>query len=182
MPRSEAMPVVEFWDLMESAKSSVRRVTDVPNWMMNHLMKQSLSYIASYHKQFHEMACDAYDARLWAAAGLMLGYCSDDRFYEFRAWLIAHGRVTYENALRDPDTLAELNHIDGDRHMPLLFFMSSTAERVFREKSEGGDLFHEIRFLRKPILLNEAAWDGDQRSLRKMLPRLCAKFADDGMN
>ncbi|EKC76209.1 hypothetical protein LEA_04821 [human gut metagenome] len=34
--------------------------------------------------------------------------CSDDGFIDFRAWLIAQGKEVYMNALRDPDTLADI--------------------------------------------------------------------------
>ena len=35
--------------------------------------------------------------------------CSDDSFLDFRAWLIAQGKETYLEALRDPDTLSQFN-------------------------------------------------------------------------
>lgn len=42
---------------------------------------------------------------LWGAAALIHGGCSDDGFDYFRDWLISRGRVIYEAALADPDTL-----------------------------------------------------------------------------
>ena len=36
----------------------------------------------------------------------MNGGCSDDSFDYFRGWLIAQGKQVYEQALRDPETLA----------------------------------------------------------------------------
>ena len=59
------------------------------------------------------LGAEAHDWNLWGAAYLMKGGCSDDAFDYFRGWLVAQGRRTWERALRDPDTLAELG-IDHD--------------------------------------------------------------------
>ena len=56
---------------------------------------------------------DAYTWDLWGAAYLINGGCSDDGFAYFRSWLISRGRAAYEEAVRDPDSLADL--VDPDR-------------------------------------------------------------------
>ena len=38
----------------------------------------------------------------------MMEWCSDDGFIDFRAWLIAQGKEVYLSALKDPDTLADI--------------------------------------------------------------------------
>lgn len=43
---------------------------------------------------------------LWDAATVMKNGCRDECFLYFRAWLIAQGKETYLEALRDPDSLA----------------------------------------------------------------------------
>jgi hypothetical protein len=50
----------------------------------------------------------AYHWDLWLVAWLCQGgRCSDDRFSDFRIWLISRGRAVYEAALDDADSLIE---------------------------------------------------------------------------
>jgi Protein of unknown function (DUF4240) len=51
---------------------------------------------------------EAYSWDLWGAAYLLNGGCSDDCFVYFRYWLVGQGRLVFETAVRDPDSLAEL--------------------------------------------------------------------------
>ena len=57
--------------------------------------------------QFYDDA--AYRDELWAASGAMGAHCSDDGFMDFRSWLISQGRDVYMAALRDPESLAEVD-------------------------------------------------------------------------
>ena len=50
---------------------------------------------------------ESYHYNLWDAAHLIVQGCSDDWFEYFRAWLISMGREVYEQALQNPDSLAE---------------------------------------------------------------------------
>ena len=62
--------------------------------------------------QFDDAMARAYDWRLWAAAYVIHGGCSDDTFWDFRAGLVALGRDIYERALRDPDSLVEVEEVE----------------------------------------------------------------------
>lgn len=57
-------------------------------------------FLAAYHR--------AYSWNLWRAAYLIAGGCSDDGFMDFRSWLISMGRVVFEQALADPDSLCDV--------------------------------------------------------------------------
>ena len=54
----------------------------------------------------------AYKYGLWSAVRLM-GHATDDGFTDFRAWLISQGKEAYFAALKEPDTLADLDPGDG---------------------------------------------------------------------
>jgi hypothetical protein len=58
----------------------------------------------------------AYDWKLWGAAYLINGGCSDDGFLYFRCWLISQGQKVFEAALANPDTLAKAVDPDDDEH------------------------------------------------------------------
>jgi len=50
----------------------------------------------------------AYTWDIWGAAEVVQDGCSDDCFRDFRGYLISLGRSPYENALRNPDSLASV--------------------------------------------------------------------------
>ncbi|TKV59179.1 DUF4240 domain-containing protein [Nakamurella flava] len=56
-----------------------------------------------------ELVRRAYTWDLWAAGYLVGGGMSDDSFWDFRQWLIAMGRATYERVLADPDALVDVS-------------------------------------------------------------------------
>lgn len=165
----------EFWQLINEAKNATERVPQVPEWLVAHLKEKPTDYIVSYKERSHELLARAYDTRLWAAAGLLFSFCSDDKFYDFRGWLIAEGKSIYERALNDPDTLAEIDTANGDYGLPMLVSMNSVADKAYREKTGGLDLGGVLPNLPKPELLNREAWDGDQSKLKDMFPKLFAK-------
>ena len=53
-----------------------------------------------------------------AAACIINDGSSDDRFTDFRNWLIMQGYDAYRQALIDPDNLAALNILNPDFRMP----------------------------------------------------------------
>lgn len=55
------------------------------------------------------LARDAYNWDVWAAAWVLRSGCDDWAFHGFRDRLIALGRSTFEQVLRDPDALADLD-------------------------------------------------------------------------
>src|SRR4051812_2794306 len=65
--------------------------------------------IADFQRIFTDKFFDAYRNDLWAAAYIIGGGCSDDGFMDFRSELIAHGRAIYEAAMKNPETLADLD-------------------------------------------------------------------------
>src|SRR5690606_17926544 len=96
----------EFWNLIaetrrddpyEHGEALTRRLTAMPE-----------KEILSFGRHFEELVGAAYSWKLWGAAHLINGGCSDDGFEYFRHWLLLQGQTVYEAALRDPDGLAAL--------------------------------------------------------------------------
>ncbi len=46
-----------------------------------------------------------------AVTTIMMNGCSDDSFDYFRGWLIAQGKDVYHAALRDPDSLVDVEAV-----------------------------------------------------------------------
>jgi hypothetical protein len=60
-------------------------------------------------------------ADLWDAATIINRwgsnddfFCSEDRFFVFRGWLVAQGRQIYDAAIAAPDSLAEYPELSDD--------------------------------------------------------------------
>ncbi|MER8185798.1 DUF4240 domain-containing protein [Kitasatospora sp. NPDC094015] len=101
----------EFWQLIEQARDSVPDRADdeaVAERAAELLAARPREEIAAADRVLWELMADSYLDPLWAAAYLINGGCSDDGFDYFRGWLILQGRETFEQALREPDTLAQL--------------------------------------------------------------------------
>jgi hypothetical protein len=172
------MTAEEFWSLIDLSRQSVRKTTDIPEWIQEYLRQRPTLYLGEYEERFQGLSRLSYDARLWAAAQIMMGFCSDDKFSDFRAWLIAKGKDVFEDALKNPDTLAEVD-VDGDYGTPTLFSMNYVAEETYRERAgDSADITDLIAEQPPATLLNEGAWDEDQAKLPAMFPRLYAKFGN----
>jgi hypothetical protein len=64
--------------------------------------------VLSLHQHIWRCLAQSYQSKLWAAAYLINGGCSDDGFDYFRGWLIAQGREVYFAVLENPDALADV--------------------------------------------------------------------------
>ena len=80
--------------------------------LQDRLMSMGPEQAQAFHDILHiyEELADQYG--LWDAASIMMEWCSDDGFIDFRAWLIAQGREVYLAALKDPDSLADVEPYD----------------------------------------------------------------------
>ncbi len=90
----------EFWLAINEARNHATTDTKIPSLLEAQLAKESLAHIVSFEEQLHARFNEAYDAKLWVAAGVILGNCSDDSFTDFRGWLIAQGRDVFLAAVR----------------------------------------------------------------------------------
>ena len=115
-----------------------------------------------------------YSWRLWAAAYVINGGCSDDGFIDFRSWLISRGRAVTEAAFRDPDSLAALNlEMDTATFEDFAYVMLD----VFRERA-GGD-YPELPGEGQRSEPDDPDWGfdfEDEPQIRARLPRLAEQF------
>jgi hypothetical protein len=117
-------------------------------------------------------------------AALLLGggYCSDDGFEYFRSWLISRGSATFQQALDDPDSLADqkLAIHDGlpDANFEDFAYVAGEA----RQKMTGLDAedFYEavwIDSVEPPPDADEESWETPEDSvLQRTHPRLWQKY------
>ena len=101
----------QFWRIVEDVRSSAdpRDQGAVLFALQEQLRNLPSAEIMEWQEIFQFYDDAAYRDELWAASGAMGAHCSDDGFMDFRSWLISQGRDVYMAALRDPESLAEVD-------------------------------------------------------------------------
>ena len=151
------------------------------SYLRDHLVSMGPVAARNFHDILHayEDLADKYG--LWDAASVMKEYgCSDDGFIDFRAWLIAQGKEVYLNALKDPDTLADVAAY-GDCCFECLSYVGNRAYEQLTGRSaydEMDDAFFSLRDeLAKDIVYKDGIqYPREPKDLPRFLPRLCEKF------
>src|SRR5262245_11456348 len=113
MKKTSNPPVVaddkRFWDVIAVAcKHSVSDFTD--QWtraLVKQLATLPPEEIVRFDGWFDDRTEALYTQDHWGAAYLINGGASDDGFYYWRCWLVGMGKSIYEEALADPDSLAD---------------------------------------------------------------------------
>jgi hypothetical protein len=169
----------EFWDLIDSARRSVSLVSEMPKWLVDHLKEMTISEIVDFGCLSRAASIAAYDDRLWAAAYAILGGCSDDSFSDFRDWLIAQGKQCYDRTLVTPDCLAEIEHFPTRDQITILgFSFGSVPFNAYKAKTGLKDFSERMGVLPPSAwrLKNEGIWEDNEESLKRVVPRLYARF------
>src|SRR5437899_1414670 len=103
----------DFWDLIEAARAQDGGSrTDAPPAKTAEaaaaiLAVHPVDRVLAFDRMVWTLMDRSYRNNLWAAGYLINGGCSDDGFDYFRGWLMAQGRDVWDQALADPDSLAD---------------------------------------------------------------------------
>jgi hypothetical protein len=171
------MDAKQFWDIIEASCSDPRSVDDWNDVLFQELARLRPEAILQFDRIFDELACAAYTVDLWGAAYLINGGASDDGFYYFRCWLIGMGKQAYENALADPDTLADVVVPDLDGEAEIYAEAQKAWERVTGEPNTEYPLVLPARC--DGGTLRGKNWDfDDDAEMRKRFPRLSAIYLE----
>lgn len=100
----------EFWEIIDNvrAKVSVQDGRSVAEGLYKELIRLPQKNILAFDCIWQDYKDEAVNTKLYAAACIINGGCSDDRFSDFRDWLIIQGKSTYQQAMVAPDSLAAL--------------------------------------------------------------------------
>jgi len=177
-----------FWRLIEETNTNTKNQLVDCNLLIKKLAKLDDEEIFTFYYIFREYHQLSYKNKLWAAAYVINGGCSDDGFDYFRAWLIGQGEVIFKQTLQDPDSLVTVCEADfGYEDEDLLgvateaFFSKYQLEAaygLFYEKAGQyklseqtiNDLRNEIKFA------TDINLDWNEENLKEVVPNLYAKF------
>ena len=170
------MTTETFWNIIDATKRTGRR--ERLEALRDEIRKLSAAEIAGFDHEFDRQMRHSFTWDLWGAAYVINGGCSDDGFDYFRSWLISLGRRTFQQALADPDSMADETEVlrarEDDEGVQFEKF-AYVAQLVHEEKTG------------QPIPSDPAGVPPDQEpagepwsetgdDLRKRFPRLWAKF------
>jgi Protein of unknown function (DUF4240) len=168
------MNVEEFWNLVTKAHATSGGDMDLKCKILGgELRTLGLDEAASFDQHFYEFFHRAYSWKLWDAAYLINGGCSDDGFTDFRSTLISMGRQIFETALADPESLAE---IDIGAGQPNYEGYQYVAPEIYEELA-GKEILHFGDMPAEPSGVKVEEWE-----LGKRFPKLAAKFGHKDSN
>jgi hypothetical protein len=163
-----------FWSIIDSAVSPDKSESDYNYEELEERLRQmNVEQIQEFGAAMERALNRAYTWKLWGAAYLINGGCSDDGFQYFRGWLIAQGSGLYRQALADPDSLADyVATYQGSGGFEDENILGVPWE-VFQEKA-GPDEEYEtgVEFVEEPA---GEDWDfDDEEEMKRRLPKLAA--------
>ena len=101
----------KFWSIIDRvrAQADMQDEASVKQFLYTELMKLPQDELLGFDCVWQSYRNKANFPKMVAAACIINDGSSDDRFTDFRNWLIMQGYDAYRQALIDPDNLAALN-------------------------------------------------------------------------
>lgn len=170
----------QFWQIIaDTCGSDPHSAEEWDTRLTDALATLPANEIVEWNHIFDDLAKQAYRTNLWAAAYLINGGASDDGFYYFRCWLIGMAKTIYENAIADPDSLADVaspdwfaEGIDAEAeiyaaaHLAWMRVTGNDYDAEYPARSESAELIGED-------------WDFENDTeMQRRLPRLAALYAE----
>lgn len=162
-----------FWKLIQTTREVSGGDFELQQELLaKELRKLSPDDIIVFGNRFRYFRGQANTWELWGAIYIIQGGCSDDGFNDFREWVIGQGKDFYYKTIHDPESLADLDTDSlGDMDWEGLGYVPSTV-------------FEEMTGQEMPYPFQEQGetqgteWAEGSDDLKKMFPRLCAKYPD----
>lgn len=160
------MTLEQFWTIVATVHQASSG--DMPakcRLLEDELRKLPAEEIRSFDEHFIDCLDRAYTWEMWAAAYIIGGGCSDDSFWDFRSTLISMGQETYDNAVADPESLADreadIARYEGFQYVAGRVYKAVTGTEIGRHKPHP----------RKPT-----GYDWEDDELAQLYPNLAKRY------
>jgi len=95
----------QFWEMIDASRIQSKDCEGQARKLQHLLFESSAQDILAFDQRFRQKLIDAYRWDLWGIAYLINGSCSAKGMRGFCCWLIGQGRQTYEQILREPESI-----------------------------------------------------------------------------
>ena len=158
----------QFWSIINEVRTTAGDdFSDRVQVLREKLSALSAEDIEQFDNIYFEQILNAYRWSLWGAVYIINNGCSDDGFRYFCDWLISEGQEVYENAIEDPETLAELDEVEAFEFEEFGY----VAAEVYEEKT--GD---EIPSSDSSYPDEPGGEQWDEEELNRLYPKLADKY------
>ena len=162
------MNETRFWGLIMEARTGTKNNYKAQISNLKRLLFTLEPYeIEQFDNRFMAMMDVAYDTRLWAAASVINGGCSEDCFDFFRQYLIAQGKEKFYATLNDPESCSTWIKSETQEDWDGLLYVASQIYRMKTAKEIPASYQPEFELKGEPF---------DESSAMKQYPKLAKKF------
>lgn len=177
---TDKMNMQEFWRVIDFARQQTRGDDQLyENLLIKTLERYSLTEIIEFECLLEQHLLAADDFKIMAAQKIIEGSVTDDSYLYFRCWLISQGKSVFEEALRNPDSLAS---IDTERAIagfePLLYVATQAYQNKIGKKEEDESFPRAVasaRGLNYDSATGTKGEDWTEEQLPTLLPKLYSK-------
>ena len=178
------MNITEFWALIAKSHKEAFGNTEVQaDNLITHFVHAPLQESIDFQLLFESQMNRTYRADLLAMAVFLLGKsvleedADEDRFDYFRGWLIAQGEEAVENALKNPDSIANLLEKDEKGECICESETILYIGDIAYEERTGKDNFYDLceGHSEVEVVLQGKEWRYDMANLKAKFPNV-AKF------
>jgi len=171
----------EFWRLIDFAHQQANG----DEQLFENLLGKSLGQyppeeIIEFECLLEQQILAANDFKVMAAQKIIEGSVTDDSYLYFRCWLISQGKNVFEEAIRNPDSLSNIDTEGTVAEFEPLLYVATQAYRNKTGKKEEDESFPRgvasKRGLNYDSAIETKGQDWTEEQLPTLLPKLWAKY------
>lgn len=168
-----------FWTLVERAKRAAGGDAEaMADALADSLSGADADALVDVQRLLAEARQRLYTWRHSDAGEIVCGYLGDDAFTDFRSWIISRGQSVFEAVVADPDALADVDDVEASCDAGGELF-GAVPGQLYVDLT--GDYFPEDVPLLEPAQPPSGQRSKDLEAIRAALPRLAARFPQDGL-
>jgi hypothetical protein len=168
---AQLMKQDDFWKLIDKSRATANNNYQAQTGSLKKiLLTLEAKEIEKFDNTFTALLAASYDWKLWGAAYVINGGCSDDCFDYFRQYLIGHGKDKFYQTLKDPERCVTWVKSEDEDNWEGLQYAAMDA---YKEKTGNGlpkSYQPKFELKGKPF---------DEETVFKQYPRLAKKFMSD---
>jgi hypothetical protein len=158
----------QFWKLIDQSRAAANNSYQGQIAALKAiLLALEPNDIVKFDNEFTALLMASYDYKLWGAAFVINGGCSDDCFEYFRQYLIGHGKEKFYKVIEDPESCVTWMKSEEEDNWEGLQYSAMEAYRQKTGKEIPETYKPKFELKGKPF---------DEETVLKQYPKLARKF------